>query len=82
MPQSTLPPAQWVAAANMVVRRGQQIKIARVTVEAYTLELPDGTALAYRNDAQPRAFRSADQAQATLQTFNLTGPPITGAGNS
>lgn len=71
MPADTLAPAEWVAAANMATRRGEAVTIRAVMVPAYYLQLRDGTALAYRDTNEPRAFRTAEQARATWDGFKI-----------
>lgn len=71
MPSPTLPPAEWVAAANMATRRGEPVTIRAVTVQAYQLQLADGTALAYRDAPTARAFRTPEQARATWDSFKI-----------
>lgn len=73
MPADTLAPAEWVAAANMATRRGEAITIRAVNVRAYCLQLRDGTTLAYRDADEARAFRTAEQARATWDSFKIDG---------
>lgn len=65
-------PQQWIAAANMVQRRGERLRVVPVTVQAYELRLPDGTALSYVDHPMPRAFRSVDQAVTAVDRFDLS----------
>jgi hypothetical protein len=67
----TLPPHEWIAAANMAQRRGEKLVVRRVVSIAYNLELPDGTAIAYRTLAMPRNYRDIDQAMTAIDTYSL-----------
>lgn len=64
-------PQQWVAAANMVQRRGEKIQLRQILAPAWILQLPDGTQLSYTDGTATRHFRSADQARATFARFGL-----------
>lgn len=76
MPADTLLPEQWVAALNMAARRGESVTIKRIQVEAWQLQLADGTPWPYNDASGPRAFRSPEQAYATLASFGVTVPAI------
>lgn len=71
MPTNAILPQLWVSAANMATRRGEAITIRAVNVRAYIVQLQDGSALAYTDGADARAFRTADQARATLDAFKI-----------
>jgi len=66
-------PDQWIAAANMAIRRGEPLIIRRVIIPAYNLELKDLTPLWYREDPTARAYRNRDQALAALARYELLG---------
>ena len=68
----TLDPQQWVAALNMAQRRGEHVRIRLVRVNAWQLQLQDGTPLPYGDASGPRAFRSSEQAYTTLTSFGVT----------
>lgn len=76
MPAGSMTPQEWVAALNMAQRRGEHVNIVRVQVEAWQLQLQDGTPWPYNDASGPRAFRSAAQAYATLATFGVPIPHV------
>lgn len=65
----SLPPYLFAERFATYVPASAMCKIVAVTVTAYQLQLPDGTALGYVNDASPRNFR--DPYQATKAFLNL-----------
>lgn len=70
-------PQQWVAAANMVQRRGERLQLRLVLAPAWVLSLPDGTMLSYTDGTATRNFRSSEQAMATIARFDLDPALVT-----
>lgn len=62
---------EWVAAAHAVQARGAQLIVRQTVTIAYTVELPTGEPLTYKDDPRPRAFRDLDQVQTALMNARL-----------
>lgn len=62
---------QWTAAAQVATGRGEPLKIRRVLVPAYIIELQDGTPMPYRDTDTARAFRDIGQAQTAILNQRL-----------
>lgn len=71
-----LPPQQWIAAANMVQRRGEMLRVEVAQGTVVYLALPDGTRLSYVNALEARAFRNVEQAHTALRSYALAIPQI------
>lgn len=62
---------QWVAAAHAVQTRGASLIVRQTVTIAYTVELPTGEALTYKDDPRPRAFRDLAQLDTALLNARL-----------